>query len=232
MDAQFAAEQPQMTYLSGYWLADGNMHYQASSGGYLVSIGSADVAHLAILRDLLGAGRIQPIVGSSVAKLVISRKALYDALQRRGGSERKSLTLQWPGAPPNHLAHLVRGYIDGDGSLSWHRTGRSVQPLVGVVGTHHFVSGLVQAVALATGIPAPRLHEHTQSSGNTWTAKWYGVAAKCLAIWLYRMHEGPALARKAALAEAFVAWQPKVVRRSRIKPQMCELFAPYLPSGV
>jgi hypothetical protein len=229
MDADRTAWSPLTAYVFGYWLADGNMHYQAGSGGYLVSIGSADVAHLALLRDLLGVGRIQPIVGSPVAKLVISRKAFYAALLRLGGSERKSLTLQWPAVPPEHLAHLVRGYIDGDGSLSWHRTGRSVQPHIGVLGTHHFVSGLVNSVAAATGIPAPRLHEHTQSSGNTWTAKWYGMAAKCLAIWLYRMHPGPALARKAALAEAFVPWQPKVVRRNRITPRMRDLFAGYLP---
>lgn len=215
-------------YIFGYWLADGNMHYQAGSGGYLVSIGSADLAHLVVLRDLLGMGRIQPIVGSSVAKLVISRKAFYNALQHLGGSERKSLTLQWPDLPQEHLAHLVRGYIDGDGSLSWHRTGRSVQPHIGVLGTRHFLTGMGQAIAEATGIPMPVCHTSGKSD-RTWRLMWYGMAAKCLSIWLYRMHPGPALARKAALAEAFVPWQPKLVRRKRITPQMRELFGAYLP---
>jgi hypothetical protein len=64
MDADRTAWSPLTAYVFGYWLADGNMHYQTGSGGYLVAIGSADVAHLALLRDLLGVGRIQPIVGS------------------------------------------------------------------------------------------------------------------------------------------------------------------------
>lgn len=228
MTLTFGMWSPQTAYIFGYWLADGNMHYQASSGGYLVSIGSADVAHLALLRGLLGDGRIQPIVGSGVAKLVLSRKAVYDALLRLGGSERKSLTLQWPEVPQEHLGHLVRGYIDGDGSLSWHRTGRSIQPHIGVLGTQHFLTGMGRAIFEVTGIPLPVCHTSGKSD-RTWRLMWYGMAAKCLAIWMYRMHPGPALARKAALAEAFVPWQPKVVRRGRITPQMRDLFAAYLP---
>jgi hypothetical protein len=68
------------------------MYSQPSCGGYSVSIGSKDLAHLELLRGVIGLGRISPITGSEVYKLVICRKAMYESLGRLGGSERKSLT--------------------------------------------------------------------------------------------------------------------------------------------
>ncbi len=82
-----------MAYVLGYWFADGNMYYQSGAGGYFVSIGSKDVAHLDALRLVIGAGTLTRITGSDVFKLVICRKEMFDDLLLLGGTERKSLTL-------------------------------------------------------------------------------------------------------------------------------------------
>jgi hypothetical protein len=58
---------------------------------------------------------------------------------------------------------------------------------------------------------------------------WYGIAAKCLAIWLYHQHSGLALERKAQLAAEFIAWQPKLFRERRVTLKMWELFGEHLP---
>lgn len=221
----FAAWSPPMAYILGYWFADGNIYSQPTCGGYTVSIGSKDLAHLEQLRDVIGLGRLTRITGSDDFKLVICRKAMYEDLLRLGGSERKSLTLNWPAVPDVYLPHFARGYVDGDGSLSWHRPGRSVHPLLDVAGTEPFVASLAQAVLSQTGIPAPPVHHNA----GVYRAKWYGVAAKCLTIWLYLQHSGLALERKALLAREFAAWQPKVFRKQRVTPRMWQLFGDYLP---
>jgi hypothetical protein len=199
MGTFFDAWGPAMAYVLGYWLADGNMYSQPSCGGYTVSIGSKDRAHLTLLRDAIGLGRISPITGSEVHKLVICRKAVYESLARLGGSERKSLTLAWPYVPGEQLPHLVRGYVDGDGCLTWHRTGTSVRPMLTVVGTLAIIQGLCDEVQAVTGIPAPIAHPNSPGKAHIRVAKWYGVHAKCLAIWLYHWFPGLALARKALL---------------------------------
>jgi hypothetical protein len=119
-----------MAYVLGYWFADGNMYFQSGAGGYFVSIGSKDVTHLQNVREVIGAGTLTRITDSDVFKLVICRKEMYDDLLRLGGTERKSLTLTWPDVPDEFLADFIRGYIDGDGSLTWHRPGNSVHPLI------------------------------------------------------------------------------------------------------
>jgi hypothetical protein len=215
-----------MAYILGYWFADGNMYRQHSCQSYVVSIGSKDVAHLERMRTHIGVGKLTRITGSDVFKLVICRKQAFDDLLRLGGSERKSLTLQWPAVPTEYLPHFIRGYIDGDGSLGWNRPNNSIFPLLSACGTQAFLSGMGNAIYEHTGIPIPTCHK---SKGSVYSLSWYGIAAKCLSIWLYRLHAGEALPRKAALAEEFALWEPQVFREKRVTPKMWELFGVYLP---
>ena len=45
------------------------MYTQKSCGSYVVSIGSKDVEHLEILRNVIGIGKLTRITGSDVFKL-------------------------------------------------------------------------------------------------------------------------------------------------------------------
>lgn len=74
----------------------------------------------------------------------------------------------------------------------------------------------------------PTRHQQ-KGSVNTWKLAYYGLRAKCLAIWLYQMNAGLALERKALLAQEFAQWEPKVFRPDRVTPKMRALFDPYLP---
>jgi hypothetical protein len=135
-----------MAYILGYWFADGNMYTQKSCGGYVVSIGSKDVDHLEMLRNVIGVGTLTRITGSEVFKLVICRKEMYEDLLRLGGTERKSLTLTWPEVPEVFLAHFVRGYV---------------------VGTREFLTGMGTAIEEAIGVPIPTRHRQKNRS-NLW----------------------------------------------------------------
>ncbi len=217
-----------MAYVLGYWFADGNMYYQSGAGGYFVSIGSKDVAHLDALRLVIGAGTLTRITGSDVFKLVICRKEMFDDLLLLGGTERKSLILAWPEVPDEFLADFVRGYINGDGCLSWNKTSSSVQPMLDGAGTKEFITGLAMATQVATGIPAPTCHFHSEIN-NTWRMMWYGMSAKCFAVWLYDYNVGLCLARKKAIASQFQTWHPHKFFPHRVTAKMWALFGPYLP---
>jgi len=217
-----------MAYVLGYWFADGNMYTQKSCGSYVVSIGSKDVEHLAALRGVIGVGKLTRITGSDVFKLVICRKELYADLLRLGGTERKSLTLRWPEVPGAFLGDVVRGYVDGDGSLMWNKPNNSMLPAINIAGTSEFLTGMAAAIQQATGIPIPTCHRH-HSGPHLWRITWFGTYAKCLAIWLYHINSGLCLARKKAIADSFLQWQPQIFHRARMTPAMWAMFGEYLP---
>jgi hypothetical protein len=213
-----------MAYVLGYWFADGNMFFQEGSGRYFVSIASKDVTHLQAIWSLIGAGSLRQKTRSDVYELVICRKEVYDDLRQLGGTERKSLTLTWPHMPRSFLGDFVRGYIDGDGSLDW----KATQPRISAFGAGNFLIGMANAIAMEIGIPTPTRHPHG-TLGRISRVFWYGMRAKCLAIWLYGQHDGLSMPRKMQLAAEFAVWQPKVFDPSHITPKMRELFGQYLP---
>jgi hypothetical protein len=100
--------------------------------------------------------------------------------------------------------------------------------MISVAGTEQFLTGMAIAIQEATGIPVPTLHLQRDST-NTWIVNWYGVRAKCLAVWLYQSDPGLCLARKLALALAFAAWKPKVFDPTTTTLKMWDLFGNYLP---
>jgi len=215
---------PDMAYVLGYWFADGNMYFQEGSGGYFVSIGSKDVAHLEAIHGIIGAGSLRQKARSDVYELVICRKEVFDDLLHLGGTERKSLTLSWPFVPDELLADFVRGYIDGDGSLDWKET----QPRITALGSKSFLPGMAEAMKMATGIAVPLCHRHG-ALGRIGRMFWYGLHAKCLAIWLYHNNQGLCLERKRAIAYDFIGWEPKILHKHRVTPKMWDLFGAYLP---
>ncbi len=77
---------------------------------------------------------------------------LRDALIRLGVTPRKSLTLQFPTSdqvPPHLLRHFVRGYFDGDGSVSHKRDGGFS---LGVTSSPDFIQRLALVLEEATGV--------------------------------------------------------------------------------
>jgi hypothetical protein len=198
---------PASAYVLGYWFADGNMYYQAATQSWTVSIASKDVAHLEQLREVIGAGTLTRKGHSQVFNLALCSREMYTDLLRLGGCERKSLTLTWPDGviPDDMLAHFVRGYVDGDGSLTW-KPHRLPLPLLNAKGSRAFLMGMAEAVATLTGIPAPTCMPNGVGS-RIWRVAWMGVYAKCLVLWLYADAE-LALERKAVRAREFFAWEP------------------------
>ncbi len=140
-----------------------------------------------------------------------------------GGMPNKSNVIGFPMVPAEYLVHFVRGFVDGDGTLAWNGD----RPVLQIYsGSKHLLEQMASAIEAQTGIPAANVDPNR----TLWYLKWSTIRAKCLAAWLYVENPGLVLERKAAIANAFIAWQPrKRPQTGTITEAMKLHFAAYLP---
>lgn len=216
---------PAMAYVLGYWWADGYMYIKPSTTAHEVEFASIDRAHLEGIAQVIGINHLlRPVAkGSNCYELTFCSKEMYQDLAALGGTPHKSKTSVMPTIPPDLLPHFVRGVVDGDGTLVWNGD----RPVIQIYSASPpFLSDLAAAIADTIGIPAPNI----ATNRALYYIKWSTTRAKCLAAWLYTMHAGIALERKARIAHAFLAWQPKKrPERGTITEAMRLLFTDYLP---
>lgn len=129
------------TESKAYWLgfiaADGCITRRGKKGSALtVALAAKDRQHIERLRDALGATNpIEEQPRTQSARLSIGGDALPDALARHDILPRKSLTQGWPTLTGELLRHWLRGYFDGDGSISLCRArGRKPSLQLNVIG--------------------------------------------------------------------------------------------------
>jgi len=109
----------EMTYILGFWFADG---YMTSDKSYRVAFFSKDKSHLENIANTLS--YTSPVNQfkrngklSSVYTLTFRSKNLFKIIESLGGTSRKSLAMKFPKVPNNFLVDFIRGYFDGDGSV-------------------------------------------------------------------------------------------------------------------
>ncbi|HEU4325072.1 MAG TPA: LAGLIDADG family homing endonuclease [Roseiflexaceae bacterium] len=194
---------PEMAYVLGYWWADGYM-YLKPHGAHEIEIASVDREHLETIAETIGINyHLRQVVrGQPCYELTYCSKEMYQDLARLGGTPHKSRTIGFPPVPTDLLPHFVRGFVDGDGTLSWNGD----RPVLQIYSASQaFLIPLGAAIEAATGIPAPNLI----ANRLLWYVKWSTIRAKCLAGWLYVDNPGLASKQKTAVALAFLDWHPK-----------------------
>lgn len=104
---------PCSAYWLGFLMADGGVY----RGELVVNLKRGDAEHLHRFKAALSAGH--PIQAHGItASIRIGSRALCADLAVWGCLPAKSLTLQWPKLDPDLEKHFVRGFFDGDGSIS------------------------------------------------------------------------------------------------------------------
>lgn len=104
-----------MAYIFGFWCADGCIY-----GGRLfdITVQKKDKYIIKKIADELQyEGKFYDYVDRQACRINFSCKVIYDDLVFLGGSERKSMTLNFPSVPDEYLGDFIRGYFDGDGSV-------------------------------------------------------------------------------------------------------------------
>jgi hypothetical protein len=139
----------EMAYVLGYFAADGGM-FVNSGGSKYIQFASTDKEILIKIKKLLGAANrigIKKKYSESPKEktcylLQLGSKEMYGDLLRLGFSPKKDTTLEFPKVPKIYIKHFVRGYFDGDGSISfgtYKRKARAYKPTFYLLSC--FVSG-------------------------------------------------------------------------------------------
>ncbi len=120
-------------------------------------------------------------------------------LIKNGCIPRKSLILEWPTenqVPENLISHFVRGFFDGDGSISYQITGRHKNPQFVVLfcGTKHFCDNLNQLLQKKLNFLNRKLYKHKKMfqlsfNGNEQIKNFYNYLYKDAELFLKRKKE-------------------------------------------
>lgn len=103
-----------MAYVLGLWFADGCIY---KGKIFDITLHAKDKYILKrIAEELQYEGKLYDYVDHQAARLNFSCVVIYNDLIALGGTEAKSLTLQFPNIPKEYLGDFIRGYFDGDGS--------------------------------------------------------------------------------------------------------------------
>lgn len=104
-----------MAYILGLWYADGCIY-----GGKMfdITLHKKDKYLLKkVAEQLEYKGDLYDYVDQQAARLNFSCKVIYNDIINLGGTERKSLTVEFPEIPKEYLHDFIRGYFDGDGCV-------------------------------------------------------------------------------------------------------------------
>lgn len=126
-------------YWLGFFSADGSVASGEKDYRMELSLAIKDIGHVEKWKAFIGLpNKIALREKTQACRYSFRSKEIKEDLARLGCTPRKSLTLRFPtySQVPKHLMrHFMRGYMDGDGWISY--TGVSRQ--VGVIGTEEFL---------------------------------------------------------------------------------------------
>ena len=106
---------PEMAYIFGLWIADGNMYEKYKSFSFV----SKDYDLINLIKSKLKSEHKVSRCNNAF-QLNIHNKIIYNDLLKLGGVPAKSLVIQFPNVPYEYLSHFIRGEFDGDGSFFIH----------------------------------------------------------------------------------------------------------------
>lgn len=108
-------------YCLGFLYADGSIGYYGGDYSIRIHIHKDDAEILDIFRRCVETTKPWYIDARDCALLALSNKRLYEGLVKHGVSQAKTFKITFPDeslVPAHLLHHFVRGYFDGDGSVT------------------------------------------------------------------------------------------------------------------
>lgn len=171
---------PEMAYVLGFFSADGGMFIN-SGGSKYIQFTSTDKEILIKIKRLMDANHKIGIKKKNSSNLgwkecyliQIGSKEMYNDLLKLGFTPKKDLTLKFPKIPNKYLGHFIRGYFDGDGSVSfgtYKRKSRNNKVTFYILtsfisGSKNFLSKLSKELHLIANINKGYLGRKSNNSG-------------------------------------------------------------------
>lgn len=117
-DSVFSNEDDISFYLLGLFITDGNISLKPNSDYGEASITSIDLEVLEKIRALVKSDLLlAKKKDSNCYRLRINNKPIVDWLRKFGVVPNKTIIVEFPNIPKVYLPDLIRGLIDGDGSI-------------------------------------------------------------------------------------------------------------------
>jgi intein-encoded DNA endonuclease-like protein len=160
---------PEMAYFVGWTAADGNLYHKDNSYMIRININEDDGYILHKMQKAIKAGKVRIINRKSYGKKYkqafwgIYDKSLYEKLIKIGLTPNKSLTLQWPNIPQEYYRDFIRGFFDGDGSISFNKAPdyKGAWRAVFYCASKDFIYKLKEVLKDEVGINSQNLNKYT-----------------------------------------------------------------------
>lgn len=193
---------PNMTYILGFFTADGNIYAPPTRvdgvSVYKITFAQSDPYILELVCDELGISRgyiygqqglnalpqggylnmIHPMY-----RVMFTSKYMVERLKELGLSERKSTQLKKVSVPKKFFAHFLRGYFDGDGCLQI--SNNTTPSITFTGGSRQFLKSIEARISRYWDLPGGRLRPRKRN--KVWDLRYR--KATSLEI-LKRMYEG------------------------------------------
>jgi hypothetical protein len=110
-----------MSYILGFWFADGCIYKST----FLLSQHKNDKYILRNISKVMEYDhKLVKRCDSNVREIRIYSEKIVKDIKSLGGKEKKSLDVSFPNIPKEYFSDFVRGYFDGDGSVSVSKDGK------------------------------------------------------------------------------------------------------------
>lgn len=175
---------PESCYWSGFIAADGNVY----NGRLTILLNKKDVAHLEkFLRFVSTDKKIEYIIGGFLnteyaVVRINSTKIVKDLKNNFNIIPNKSLILEPPkDMPENLIHHFIRGFMDGDGCISF---SNNYPEISFTTGSENILIWIKNNIKKNNLVGNPKIIKRKNS--NTFSLKFGGNQSKIILDWIYK----------------------------------------------
>ena len=153
-----------------------------------LSLASFDFKHLQKFADFIGYKQIL-YCDSKRCRLKLGSKHFWNTLNNLGCTPQKTLTLKFPKleyfSNPSLIRHFIRGYWDGDGTLTWSNKEHTI-PQMDVISTEDVLNG-IQKYFIKNKVLSDikNIHNNTGDQDITKRLMYYAHKAFRVGFFLY-----------------------------------------------
>lgn len=146
-----------------------------------LALSSKDLSHLEKFAKFIEYTK-QIYCDDKRCRIFLNSEHMWKALKANGCIPQKTLQLKFPNIPKNLVFHFIRGYWDGDGTLTWSNK-KHTYPEIGVISTEEFLIEILKNLKLEASIQV-----NSRVFGNEITKKFHLYSHKAF-IACYKLYE-------------------------------------------
>lgn len=169
-------------YWLGFLFADGAITQERKSYSIELSLKLDDADHVRKFAKAVGKEYVNT-KSTYRCRCIVGSKHMFNTLCSYGCTPRKSLTLQFPDksifADESLIRHFIRGYVDGDGCLSYGNK-QHTKASISILGTENFLTGIQEIYG-----SSKNLHNNARNQDITKVLDYNNRQAYEFAKWLY-----------------------------------------------